>query len=61
MKSYQYQKFRYFEEIYNTSLWQLLRSGFWSTTRWFGEIKRLHEPWNYGARDARAFHDFCSF
>ena len=27
---------------------------FWSTTNWFGEINQLHEPWNYGARDARA-------
>ena len=36
-------------------------SCFWSTTSFFGEIKQLHEPWNYGARDARAFYVFRSF
>ena len=25
------------------------------------EIKQLHDPCNYGARDARAFYVFCSF
>ena len=39
----------------------MLRSCFWSTTNWFGEIKQFHEPWNYGARDASAFYVFCSF
>ena len=48
-------------KIYNTALWLLLRSGFWSTTSWFKEIKQLHEPWNYGARDARAFYVFAVF
>ena len=50
-----------FRKIYNAALWLLLRSCFWSTTSWFGEIKQLHDPWNYGARDARAFYVFCSF
>ena len=50
-----------FRKIYNTALWLLLRSGFWSTTSWFKEIKQLHEPWNYGARDARAFYVFAVF
>ena len=35
-----------FLERYNTAL--LLRSCFWSTTDWFGDIKPF-EPWNYGA------------
>ena len=34
---------------------------FWSTADWFGEKKLFHEPWNDGAREANAFHDFCSF
>ena len=46
--------------IYNTALWLLLRSCFWSTTSWFGEMKQLHDSWNYGAIDARAFYAFCS-
>ena len=25
------------------------------------QIKQLHEPWNYGARYARAFYVFRSF
>ena len=44
----------------NTSLWLQLRSCFWSTKSWFGEIKQLYEHWNYGARDARAFYVFRS-
>ena len=47
-----------FWKIYNKALWLLLRSCFWSTTDWFGEIKQLHEPWNYGAC---AFYAFPSF
>ena len=50
-----------FWKIFNTALWLLFRSSFWSTTNWFGEIKQFHEPWNYGARDARAFYIFHSF
>ena len=30
-------------------------------TSWFGEIKQLHEPWNYGARNAHAFLCFSQF
>ena len=30
-------------------------------TSWFGEIKQLYEPWNYGARDARAFYVLAVF
>ena len=50
-----------FWKIYYTALWLLLRSCFWSTTYWFGEIKQFHEPWNHGARNARAFYVFSSF
>ena len=50
-----------FWKIYNTALWLLLRSCFWSTANWFGEIKQFHEPWNYDARDVRAFYVFSSF
>ena len=61
MKSYQYRNFDISEKIYDTALWLLSRSCLWSTTSWFGEIKQLHEPWNYGARDARAFKFFAVF
>ena len=50
-----------FRKIYNTALWLLLRSCLWSTTSWFGEIQQLHEPRNYGARDARAFDAFVQY
>ena len=50
-----------FRKIYNTALWLLLCLCFWSTTSWFGEMKQLHEHWNYGARDTRAFYVFRSF
>ena len=55
------EKFSIFWKIYNTSLWLLLRSCFWSTTDWFKDITQIYKPWNYGARDARAFSVFCSF
>ena len=42
-------------------IWLLLPSCFWSTTDLFGEIKQFHEPWNYGACDARAFLFFSVF
>ena len=48
-----------FQKIYNTALWLLLRSCFWSTTSWFGEIKQLHEPWSYGAH--AFYYVFLSF
>ena len=32
-----------FQKIYNTALWLMLGSCFWSTTSWFGEIK--HVTW----------------
>ena len=54
-------KISIFWKIYNTALWLLLRSCFWSTTNWFGEIKQFHEPWNYGACDTRAFYVFRRF
>ena len=60
MKSYQY-RISIFRKIYNTALWLLLRSCLRSTTSWLGEIKQLHEPLNYGTRDARAFYVFRSF
>ena len=50
-----------FWKIYNTALCLPLRPYFWSTTYWFGYIKQLYEPWNYGTRDALAFHVFRSF
>ena len=50
-----------FWKIYNTALWLLLRSCFWSKSNWFWEIKQFHKPWNYGARHARAFYVFRSF
>ena len=33
----------------------------WSTADWFGEIKQIHEPCNYGARGVRAVCVFGSF
>ena len=50
-----------FRKINDATLWLLLRSCLWSTTSWFGEIKQLHDLWNYGARDARAFMFFAVF
>ena len=58
MKSYQYLNYNFLEN--NTAQWLLIRSLFWSTTDWFKEIKQFHEPWNYCARDARAFYVFRS-
>ena len=60
MKSYQYRTFDILENK-NTALWLLLHSCFWSTTNCFGEIKQLHEPWIYGACEARVFYVFYSF
>ena len=34
---------------------------FWSTADWFREKNQFYEPWNYGARDARAVCAFRSF
>ena len=59
MKSYQYRSLD-ISEIHDTALW-LLRSCFWPTTSWLGVINQLHEPWNYGARDACSFCVFRSF
>ena len=48
-------KFRYLENIKYSSM-AILSSCFLSMMDWFGEIKQIHEPWNYGARDAHAFY-----
>ena len=56
MKSYQYWNFDISENIlYSYFATIMFRPS------WFGDIKQLHEPWNYGARDARAFYVFRSF
>ena len=60
MKSYQYRNFDISENIYYSSLTSV-SSCFWSTTSWFEEIKQLHEPWNYGARDASVFYVLAVF
>ena len=38
-----------------------LRSCFCSKRDLFGQTKQFHEPWNYGARDARFFYVFAVF
>ena len=57
----QVSKFRYFGKFIIQLSGSFLRSCFWSTTDWFKDITQIYKPWNYGARDARAFSVFCSF
>ena len=53
-------KISIFWKIYNTARRLPLQSCFWLTADWFGEKYQFHEPWNYGARDARAVCVFRS-